>query len=487
MKSLSVSQIEKFDHKQKGGCERRWWFENVHGLKPDQDDAQSEGEAGHQLLADYFSSGAMPGKRVKMGKAVTGAILKGILPAPGPDLMVETRFDGQPKTDVNGQWLPLVPEKTLWLAGVPLDGFIDLRFRRGEIPEVGDHKFSTDIDLYARKATDLIRTVQMPVYVLDSLRIWPDAREWKIWHHNVSRRGVASFIRSAVVPVSGVLERKADIEAVIERMKVAELATSQDDVPFNRKSCSAWMGCPMQSHCRAYKENKMSLSAEEQALFADLDGLEVEAPTEAAPPPVPKSEAVLGFESSPAPSVQAEDTQAAKIARMEAELAKLKAPAPAVAAPAAAPKRSLKIDDSANPAGDAVAPQIPDSGPAIPPPQARPPAPPMPPCADCGAALSPENASRLQSGVCQHIGCPAKAPPPEVKAEPKKRAPKPPPPPPAAPPAPPAPVEPPAQAPASGTASSVAAVVDAVRASSPIRLTFEFQTMSELLGFLARR
>lgn len=409
MKSTSVSQIESFDHAQKGGCQRKWWFETVKGLKPEQDTAQGEGEAGHALLAAYLTDGTMPGKRVKMGKAVTGAILKGGLPTPGADLLIETRFDGQPRLDVNGQWLPLMPDRTLWLAGVPLDGFIDVRFRRGEIPDVGDHKFSVDIEAYAKRGVELIKTVQMPVYVLDSLRRWPDAEEWRIWHHYVSRKGVASFIRSAIVHVDDVLERKRHIEATIEEMKIVEVAANQEDVPFNRRSCGAWSGCSMQTHCRAFKENQMQMSPEDLALFEGLD-----APPAAGVDPkaaaIAAKRAELAALESPPPPTEAE-IKAAKLAKMKAELAALEG-APAAAAVTASGRPRVTIQDV-----EPEAAPIPDSAPA-----------PKPvvlgKCPGCKVALTIENMSTLRDGRQIHVGCPTPAvatvPPDAPKSDPAK-------------------------------------------------------------------
>lgn len=380
IRQLSVSQIESFDHSQRGGCQRKWWFERALDLRPDQHKSQAEGEAGHALLARYFLTGERPKGRALMGKAVTGAIAKGELPAPGPDLLVEERFDGQPKTDAAGQWLPLDVANTLTLAGVPLEGFIDLTFRRGDVPEVWDHKFSSDPDTYAKRSSELIETVQLPVYVLSQAPYWPDAKRWRIAHHNVSKRGVHSFIRSAVVTFDQVLERKADVEATIECMKViAPVAINrQDDVPANLKSCDVWNGCPHQSICSAYRKgNTVILDPAEAAMFADLPAVDEAIPDAAPTPPVAAPE-----------------------------------PGPAVPEPKA--RRMKMIDEPAA--------QIPDSAPAPLPVVAAPSAPSSTPCA-CGASITPENGSRLQSGEWVHIGCPLKAPP-EVDpppAPPKER------------------------------------------------------------------
>lgn len=271
---LSVSQISSFDHAQTGGCNLKFWFERVNDLREDPTDAQGAGTAGHALLETYFKTGVKPPKRSKMSKAVTGAIVKGELPVPGDDLLVERRFSGQAKFDDKGDWVPLEVSKTIHLGGIPLDGFIDLAFRRGDVPEIWDHKFSSDIHLYSLKASQLIQTVQMPVYVLSQLPRWPDATQWRLVHHNVSKTGVDSFVRSATVHVDDVLERKASIEATIELMKSVALLEHQDDVPFNKKACEAFAGCPHQSICKRFKEKQtVSLTPEEATIFGSLGEL----------------------------------------------------------------------------------------------------------------------------------------------------------------------------------------------------------------------
>lgn len=322
---LSVSEVESFDPKQNGGCNRRWWFERAMDLRPDQDDAQSDGQKGHALLAAYLADGTMPEKRVKLSKAVTGAILKGELPKPGPDLIIEQRFSEQEARDVNGDWIPLDTSATLWLGGVPWDGFIDLAFRRGPIPEIWDHKFSSDIHTFAKKSSDLIKTVQLPVYVLSQIPYWPDAKTWRIAHHNVSRKGVDSFIRSAIVALDQVYERREAIEQTVYSMRELAGATSQDDVPatVSTKSCDAWGGCPHQSICSAYRKKAtaaMTLSPTESALFDGInmpteDTTPAPTPAQMEPTKPPRRHEFVDVELTP----EQEATARENMARVEAD------------------------------------------------------------------------------------------------------------------------------------------------------------------------
>ncbi len=391
--------MERFDPKQRGGCERRWYFTNVEGHEEPPTGAKTDGDKGHDLLAGYLKTGEGPEGRVKMGTAVRAVIAKGKLPTPGPDLLVEWRFSGQPKhIEGTDDWIPLDYSKTFWLGGLPWEGFIDLAYRREDAPTVLDHKFSADIHNNAKKKEDLIKTVQMPIYILalDRLPQFAGAPVWKIAHHNVARSGGESFIRGAVVTRDQVLERKADIKAVLERMKVIARATSQNEVPANKKSCDAWNGCPHQSRCHAFKERtKVELTAEEQALFADLDNVE----------PAPRPMRQPGDDEE-------EDT----ITQSNAALDVINAPVMR--------QESAKAPDMK---ADLPPPPTPKPTPTI-----------MPECEACGTDLNPDNASKLRTGAWVHIGCPAKsapvsggsAPPPvaDPPAPPKaKKAPKAPP------------------------------------------------------------
>jgi hypothetical protein len=377
IQSLSVSQIEKFDPAQTGGCPRRWWFEAVQGFRPERTEALSDGDKGHALLADYLRTGQPPEGRVKMGTAVRAAIAAGNLPPPGDHLLVERRFSGQPQRNAAGNWVPLDTAKTLWLGGVPWDGFVDCQWYEAETrrASVLDHKFSSDIRKYAKPAERLLLTVQMPVYCANALRVWPASQEFELVHHYVARTGQDSFLRRAVVALDQVLDRCEQVETLVEKMKVVARVERQDEVEFNRRSCDAYNGCPHQSRCRAFKEKQVMLTPEEQALFGAL-----ELPTDTPP-------------AKPAPVVQ----------------------------PPPPPPRRVMVDVGPNESEeDAIARSRGLTPPVASKPAPQPPPEEKPACPACGVALvHDQNASRLASGTLKHVGCPGENP----ESVPAKRGP----------------------------------------------------------------
>jgi hypothetical protein len=341
---LSVSQVEEAD-----SCMRRWWFERVRGFRSESSTGSEDGHAGHALLALHLTGGVLP-TRARMLKHVRGALSR--LPAPGPHLQVERRFSGQRHYDESGAFVPLDVSRTLWHAGHPWEGFIDLRFRhRDGTATVWDHKFSSGIHERALPAEKLIRTVQMPVYALDTLREWPDTRAFNLVHLYVSRRGVESFIRHQRVSVEQVRERAEELVPLVQQMDAVRAVTAQDDVPFNRAACNARSGCPHQFRCNAFRRNQMmDLTDEEKAMFGVLSD---ERPA-----------------GAPAPARSEEPLERPNAGR--------------VSAPA-----DLNLDD--------IFTDMPK--PSTPKPQ------PAPTCEACGEVLTPENSSRLKSGDLKHIGC----------------------------------------------------------------------------------
>jgi CRISPR/Cas system-associated exonuclease Cas4 (RecB family) len=118
---LSVSQVQEF-----ALCERRWWYAKVKHLAKPRTKALDVGTEAHKQWAHYLSTG-----QDVLGDVAR--IAKPLLPAPGPDLLVEQKFCSEDA-------LPVISPVTA--AGVPLIGDIDLINPREGI-RVTDHKTSS--------------------------------------------------------------------------------------------------------------------------------------------------------------------------------------------------------------------------------------------------------------------------------------------------------------------------------------------------------
>lgn len=410
IQQLSVSQAEKFDPTQPGGCPLKWWLETVRDQKPDQSAAAAAGDSGHNLYAHYFRNGKLPDGRAKMKKVVDYGILKGDLPAPGADLLVEWRGDGQEKfspytcecrhpnslhaaegkgkcgepgcdcAEQRPLWIPLLKAKTLQLGGIPWELFIDLAYWRGATPTVMDHKFYAELEGSMRPEGGLIKTIQLPVYVLALINAdswgtplhwrWGQAKLWELAHDYNHKTAGTQVIRRELVTIDHVLERKADIETrLIPEMKRVAKLTDQRDVPFNRKSCDAWHGCAHQSICHAFKENKVQLDADEERMFAELDGLNAEGAVGKPPPSAIKPEPPGEEDEEAKLERQLAEAKVKKAAAAKAKeeadakvRAELSARAAAEAAAAAAKAAAAKDPASTQPV---LPPDAPASNPAL--------------------------------------------------------------------------------------------------------------------------
>ena len=143
MRRTSPSAIQKHD-----ACPRKWWFEYVEGIKEPSTPAMALGTEVHSRIEHYLRSG-----QDVLGPMERPALEKGLIPRPGPGLLIEHDFT-----------LPTS-------AGFPVTGRIDLIDTRGGAARwrVVDWKTKSSIDKYGSSPRDLIDTskaqgVQMLIY-----------------------------------------------------------------------------------------------------------------------------------------------------------------------------------------------------------------------------------------------------------------------------------------------------------------------------------
>lgn len=138
---VSASSIKLFE-----SCEKRWFYRYILGHKDKGTPAMELGSAVHEKLENYLEKGELPDVTSIEGEiASTG--LK-YLPKPGEgELGIETSLDEIPIADL--------PKK--------FKGFIDCWIKDDEVPEILDHKTSSNMK-YAKTPAQLAEDTQMIIY-----------------------------------------------------------------------------------------------------------------------------------------------------------------------------------------------------------------------------------------------------------------------------------------------------------------------------------
>jgi len=133
-KSISASQVSKHDE-----CRRAWWFQYVMGLPVPQKASAALGEAMHLQLENYLNDGTPPDESTPAGR-IAKAGLK-FLPKPGTVFTEVPMSSKKKREDDPDPDVPLpgnMPK--LIIAGMPVNGFIDVLDLSGPHPVVIDHK-----------------------------------------------------------------------------------------------------------------------------------------------------------------------------------------------------------------------------------------------------------------------------------------------------------------------------------------------------------
>lgn len=240
---ISVSQL-----KTANACLTKWWFEKVAHVPGPPKLFLETGIKVHSELEEYLKTGVDAlGDIARSGKQY--------LPRPGSDLLVEHRFDSQSKD------APFIPANAkLHLAGVPLDGYIDLINPRDEAcPEVLDHKTSSNLKRYGTPAAKFIDPT------LDDTQSghWIQMVGYGVWA--MTNFG-AERVRLSQIGYQTGKTRKATYETVVApyslisrlwdgaaNIMLAMLGAAKEkdvaNVPGNTRRCQDYGGCPYQAIC----------------------------------------------------------------------------------------------------------------------------------------------------------------------------------------------------------------------------------------------
>lgn len=274
VRRTSVSALTSFDPTQYAGCPRRWWWKYVANKKEPETGAQKLGKEVHKQIEEYLKTGVDTlGPVARAGKH--------LLPKPGSDLIIEAQFGDFEKAiklrdlmkNINPrdeeQLLDEMHEAAGLVAGhIPLDGYIDLRYARGEwidndgnihredsklgkVVCVSDHKTTSSIENYAKSPGELVETVQMPGYAQYVVNVVPDVDHVRVEHNNFQTRYSKMAKKATAILSRRVIEDKwRRINQLAIYMEEVARCARPEDVESQPKSCNSYReGCPHRGYC----------------------------------------------------------------------------------------------------------------------------------------------------------------------------------------------------------------------------------------------
>ena len=236
--SVSPSQINSFNE-----CKRLWWYQSVLGLQTPQRPSAALGTAVHDQLEAYMDKGTKPDENTEAGRIAKAGLH--LLPEPGT-AWTELKMHAD---DTQRLW----PQ--ISIAGVRVNGYIDLCDITGEVPLVLDHKTTSD-KKYAKTREELLYDPQMILYgsfVLSACDTQEISAEAVEGGHVVYLTRGAPFAQKTTVTLTRqhlAAERKK-LEGTVNEMKTLSLARSPDAVPGEPNSCDNYGGCHFRERCRA--------------------------------------------------------------------------------------------------------------------------------------------------------------------------------------------------------------------------------------------
>lgn len=282
----SVSSLQLGDPESAGGCPRRWWYDKIGGKKqPDHGWANEIGTQLHREIEQYLRTGDKSG----LGPLAYAGVH--MLPAPGPDLLLEHEIATAGESTlrkVDGAWTGSRGlSSLLTCCGLPVVGKIDLVHRRGtnsgttEIldghdppgtAEVHDHKTTSDLK-WAKTGDQLPDTIQMAGYGIWVHRHFagePELARLSHGYHVTTGRPRAEK-RTTLVPVERLLRRWEYVEGRGRVLLDASREADASRVEYNVAACAFPRrkkvdiaagipdGCPHQAYCDGARQHNLAL------------------------------------------------------------------------------------------------------------------------------------------------------------------------------------------------------------------------------------
>lgn len=234
-RSVSASQLYNYRE-----CERLWWFVSVLGLETPQRASAALGTEVHAHLERYLDAGTPPPDTAS-GKIARAGL--SLLPEPG------TVFTEVKIKDDEHNWPR--PE----IAGIPVNGFVDVLGLSGTVPLVLDHKTTSNLK-YAKREAELLKDPQILIYgkfALDAAtHTGSTADRVEAGHVVYLTKGAPLAVKTMVtVTREHIAAEWPALEADVRGMKETAKIATPDAVPGNREACNNYGGCHFRDRCRA--------------------------------------------------------------------------------------------------------------------------------------------------------------------------------------------------------------------------------------------
>lgn len=240
LRYTSVSAVKKFL-----GCPAAWFFRYKLRRPEPQGAGALESDGCHKRVEHYLRTGENV-----LGPIERRALVRGLLPAPGPDLHIEEQLD---TLDADG--VPFV---------VKIDCIDPRRVAADGLLVVNDWKFKKDIKKYGAKAEQLADIgdeesgLQMVGYgeaVRRAVRAgrWEGTRTVRLRHVEVDKSRDAAVEVYADVPLVAFEQMWREVAPTVRKMR--EVACAQDVtlVEANKKACFKYGGCAFKAECPHFK------------------------------------------------------------------------------------------------------------------------------------------------------------------------------------------------------------------------------------------
>lgn len=234
LQHVSPSQIKTFS-----ACQRKWWYEKVAGLRPEQTPAQREGDAVHKEAERYYQEGT-PVTHPALLKAMK------ILPPRGEGVLSE-----HPRDYALG----------LRVEDVPLIGRIDLL----QVPNVvWDFKTRKNLTSFLMKPEQLAVDEQLITYgkyCVEQLGA-KDVTLQHLYLHKTKADYKPRAVNLCANEIRDNFERL--ITPSVAEMKVVATFSAVDSLPtveykrdnFGKSPCESYGGCPFKAKCFGPEKEK---------------------------------------------------------------------------------------------------------------------------------------------------------------------------------------------------------------------------------------